>query len=156
MGALRIIGNTIWFLAGGIIAGLLWYLAGLIAAITIIGLPWARACFRIGTYTLFPFGKDVISQTELLGRGHAGKGVLRFIGNVVWFVPLGFILMVVHLISAVLCFITIIGIPFGYAHLKLAAASTFPLGKRIVPVDVARLAHAENAQTQLQTLRARS
>ena len=155
MGALRFIGNVLWFVLGGVIAGLAWYLAGIVAAITIIGLPWARACFRIGTYTFFPFGRDMISKSELTGQPAGAAGVFRFIGNVIWFVVFGWILLVIHVTSALACFISIIGIPFGWAHLKLAAASVFPLGQRIVSVDVARLARDQNAYAVLAGIRQR-
>jgi uncharacterized membrane protein YccF (DUF307 family) len=155
MGALRFLGNALWFILGGVVAGLLWYLAGILAAITIIGLPWARACFRIGTYTFFPFGRDVISKRELTGEPQGALGLFRFIGNVIWFVVLGWALLVVHVVAALACFVSIIGIPFGYAHLKLAAASLFPLGQRIVRSDVARLARDHNAYASLAAARGR-
>lgn len=156
MGAVRFFLNALWFVLGGIISGICWWLAGIVAAITIIGLPWARACFRIGSYTFFPFGKDVISVRELYGESSGTAGFFRFIGNVIWFIPLGLILMVLHLIAAVACFITIIGIPFGYAHLKLAGASIFPLGQRIVRSDIATRARNENAAHELAKLRGRA
>ncbi len=155
-GCCSFLSECLWFVLGGIISGICWWLAGIIAAITIIGLPWARACFRIGSYTFFPFGRDVISVKELYGESSGTAGFFRFIGNVIWFIPLGFILMVIHLIAAVACFITIIGIPFGYAHLKLAGASIFPLGKRVVRSDVATLARNENAVNELAKLRGRA
>lgn len=155
MGGLRFIGNVLWFVLGGGVAGIAWYAAGLVAAITIVGLPWAFACFRIGSYTFFPFGRDVIWVSELTGERQRTMGVLRLIGNIIWFVPLGFSLMVIHVLAAAACFITIVGIPFGWAHLKLAAASVFPLGQRVVSVDVARLARERNAATALAGYRTR-
>jgi uncharacterized membrane protein YccF (DUF307 family) len=153
LSAIRLILNVLWFVLGGLVGAIAWYLAGLIAAITIIGLPWARACFRIGTYTLWPFGRDVVWQSTLTGRPQGAFGVLRFIGNVIWFVPLGFCLLLIHLTAAIACFVSIIGIPFGWAHLKLAAASVFPLGQRVVPADVARLAEAGAATARYQGYR---
>lgn len=153
MGALRIVGNVLWFLPGGLVGGLVWCIAGLVCAITIIGIPWSRACFRIGLYTFFPFGKDVISQTDLTGAPTGFKGALQFIGNLIWFFVFGLILLVIHVTLAVAYFFTILGIPFGYAHIKLAAASVFPLGKRVVDIEVANLARAENAKAKVQKLR---
>lgn len=155
MSTLRFLGNALWFLLGGVLAGLAWYLAGLVAAITIVGLPWARACFRIGSYTFFPFGRDVISKRELTGEPAGAAGVFRFLGNIVWFLVLGWPLLVIHVLAAAASFVSIIGIPFGWAHLKLAAASLFPLGQRIVPVEVARLARERNAAVGLAVLRTR-
>lgn len=153
MGPLRFFLNALWFVLGGVIGGLAWWLAGIIAAITIIGLPWARACFRIGNHTFFPFGSEVISIRELKGQESGAASFLRIIGNIIWFVPLGFILMVIHIMAAIACFVTIIGVPFGWAHLKLAEASVFPLGKRIVPIAVADLARKESAASELARLR---
>lgn len=149
MGPLRLLLNILWFVLGGLVAGLAWFLAGIIAAITIVGLPWAFACFRIGSYTLWPFGREVVQVSDLTGRPAGAMGVLRFIGNIIWFVPLGFILLVIHLVAAFACFITIIGIPFAWAHLKLASASVFPLGQRVVGADVAELARRQGAAVAL-------
>lgn len=155
MDGIRFLGNVLWFVLGGVVAGLGWYLAGMVAAVTIIGLPWARACFRIGTYTFFPFGREIVWKSELSDEPQGAMGVLRLIGNVIWFIPIGLSLMIIHVVAAMACFITIIGIPFGWAHLKLAAASVFPLGQRIVPIEVARLARERNASAQLATHRGR-
>ncbi len=131
---LRFIANVIWFLCGGVVMGLGWWLAGLVAAITIVGIPWARACFVIGTFSFWPFGYEAISRTELSGRGDLGTGPLGFIGNVVWFLLAGWWLALGHLASALACFITIIGIPFGLQHLKLAVIALAPIGMTVVPI----------------------
>ena len=94
-------------------------------AITIIGLPWSFAAFRIAWYTLLPFGQEM--------RSTHNAGVLSMLGNVIWFVLAGWWLALGHLILAVALAITIIGLPFAWAHLKLAGASLFPVGKEIVP-----------------------
>ena len=94
-------------------------------AITIIGLPWSFAAFRIALYTFLPFGNEMRSRPE--------AGVLSTLGNIVWFVLAGWWLAIAHLILAVALAITIIGIPFAWAHLKLAGASLFPVGKEVVP-----------------------
>lgn len=62
---MRAIGNFLWFILGGVFMGLMWWLAGIIAAITIVGIPWARACFVIGQFTFLPFGREAISREEL-------------------------------------------------------------------------------------------
>ena len=96
-------------------------------AITIIGLPWCFAALRIAWYTLLPFGQEMRSQPD--------TGVFSAIGNIIWFVLAGWWLAIGHLILALGLAITIIGIPFAWAHLKLAGASLFPVGKEIVPRD---------------------
>ena len=132
---LRLLGNIIWFLLGGVVMGLAWYLAGLLAMITIIGLPWARACFVIGTFCFFPFGKEAVSRKAISGHDDIGTGALGLIGNIIWFVLVGIWLAIGHLMSAVACFITIIGIPFGIQHLKLALITLSPIGQAVIDSD---------------------
>lgn len=83
---MRAIGNFLWFILGGVVMGLAWWLAGLLAFISIIGIPWGKACFVIGTFAFFPFGKQAISRRELSGRDDVGTGALGLVGNVLWFV----------------------------------------------------------------------
>jgi uncharacterized membrane protein YccF (DUF307 family) len=134
---MRAIGNLIWFVFGGVIMGLTWWLYGLLAFITIVGIPWGKACFVIGSFTFFPFGKVAISRKELNQKSDIGTGVLGAIGNIIWFIFAGIWLAIGHIASALLCFITIIGIPFGIQHLKLAGISLFPIGKTVVAKEVA-------------------
>jgi uncharacterized membrane protein YccF (DUF307 family) len=131
---LRFIANVIWFLFGGVLMGLGWWLAGLVAALTIVGIPWARACFVIGKFSFWPFGSEAVSRAELSGRGDLGTGPLGFLGNLIWFLLAGWWLAVGHVASALACFITIIGIPFGLQHLKLAVIALAPIGMAVVPV----------------------
>ena len=86
---LRFIANVIWFLFGGVLMGLGWWLAGLVAALTIVGIPWARACFVIGKFSFWPFGSEAVSRAELSGRGDLGTGPLGFLGNLIWFLLAG-------------------------------------------------------------------
>lgn len=130
---LRFLLNVLWFVLGGVVMGLGWWLAGLVAAITIVGLPWARACFVIGNYSFWPFGNEAVSRRELTGRMDFGTGPLGLIGNVIWFLVAGWWLAIGHLTSALACFITIIGIPFGIQHIKLALIALAPIGLRVVP-----------------------
>lgn len=129
--------NVIWIVCGGFVMALGWFAAGVIAAITIVGLPWARACFNIGIYTLLPFGMEAVNRRELTGYGDVGTGPLGFIGNALWFIFFGIWLAIGHILAAVVCAITIIGLPFAWVHLKLAGASLFPIGLAIVDRDVA-------------------
>lgn len=127
--------NLLWLILGGWLMGLGWILAGVIMAITIIGLPWARSCFMIARYSFWPFGYDIVSRDEVNGRSDMGTGTLGTIGNVIWFVFAGWWLALAHLSLAVTLAFTIIGIPFAWAHVKLAMASLFPVGKTVVAVD---------------------
>jgi len=141
---MRAIGNFLWFVLGGIFMGLAWWLAGLLAFITIIGIPWGKACFVIGQFTFFPFGNEAISRQELNQQDDIGTGGLGLIGNILWFVFAGFWLAIGHLGSALLCFVTIIGIPFAIQHLKLAGIALAPIGKTIVTKEVAEAARVRN------------
>jgi uncharacterized membrane protein YccF (DUF307 family) len=125
--------NLLWVLLGGLVMALGWWLAGVLCAITIVGLPWARSCFVIGSFSLWPFGQEAVSRRELSGRHDLGTGPLGLIGNVVWFVVAGWWLAIGHLASALACFVTIIGIPFGIQHIKLALIALAPVGMTVVP-----------------------
>ena len=130
--------NLLWLLLGGVVMALGWWLAGLACAITIVGLPWARSCFVIGTFSLWPFGNEAINRRELSGRGDLGTGSLGFVGNVIWFVVAGWWLAIGHLSSALACFVTIVGIPFGIQHIKLALIALAPVGMTVQPTSTRR------------------
>ncbi len=112
--------------------GLGWWFAGLLCAITIVGIPWAKACFVIGQFAFLPFGKEAVDRSKLSGSEDIGTGPLGMIGNILWFLFAGFWLAIGHLVTALGFFITIIGIPFGFQHLKLAGLALAPIGKTIV------------------------
>ncbi|MEP5766403.1 MAG: YccF domain-containing protein [Halieaceae bacterium] len=127
--------NILWVLFGGFFMGLVWFLYGVLAAISIIGIPWAKACFMIGWFVIWPFGREAIDRQRLTGEEDIGTGVLGLIGNIIWFIVAGFWLALGHLILALGYFITIIGIPFGYQHIKFIEISMLPIGKTIVDLD---------------------
>jgi uncharacterized membrane protein YccF (DUF307 family) len=131
--------NLLWLLFGGLWAAIGWGIAAVIMVITIIGIPWARAAFHIGIYTLLPFGFKAVSRDDHLGRGDIVTSALGTIGNLVWLLLAGWWLALIHLMFAILLAITIIGIPFAWAHLKLAGIALWPIGKIIVPADDAPL-----------------
>jgi len=123
MSVLSLLLNLLWIAFGGLYMAAGWVLAAVIMAITIIGLPWARASFNIAIYTLLPFGQKAVSRAEYYGTEDIGTGPLGFVGNVVWLVLAGWWLALGHLITAILLAVTIIGIPFAWAHFKLAGRS---------------------------------
>ena len=129
---MRTIGNVIWLLLGGFWMGLGWWLAGVVMAISIVGVPWARSAFVIGQLCFLPFGREAVSRKALTGRDDLGTGLLGTVGNIVWFLLAGIWLAIGHVVAAIACFVTIIGIPFGLAHLKLAAVALAPVGKTVV------------------------
>lgn len=152
-GHLSTLGNIFWFVFGGAVMGLGWWLAGLLCFLSIIGIPWGRACFVIGGFAFFPFGRDAVDREDLTRRGDLGTGMLGFLGNVIWFVVVGVWLAIGHLVSALACFVTIIGIPFGLQHLKLAVLTLAPVGKTIVDKEVAAAVRGEAAQDALNKYR---
>ena len=129
---MSVIGNILWFILGGAIMGVGWWVAGLVAYLSIVGIPWGKACFVIGQFAFLPFGKEAVSRKIINNKDDIGTGNLGAIGNIIWFIFAGFWLALGHLLSALLCFITIIGIPFGLQHLKLAGIAIAPIGKTIV------------------------
>ena len=133
MSPLSFLLNLLWIVFGGLWMAAAWVIAAIIMAITIIGLPWARAAFNIAAYTLLPFGQRAVARDAYTGREDIGTGALGVIGNIVWFVLAGWWLALAHLITAIGLAITIIGIPFAWAHLKLAGIALWPIGKTIVP-----------------------
>jgi uncharacterized membrane protein YccF (DUF307 family) len=141
--------NVIWVLLGGFVMFLGWLLAAIIMAVTIIGMPWTRACFNIALYSLWPFGKQAISRKLLTGSDDLGTGSLGFLGNLIWFLLAGWWLALGHVTSAIACAITIIGIPLAIGHLKLAGLALFPIGKAIVDSDVAEEARRRAASRTL-------
>ncbi len=124
--------NLIWIIFGGFIMGLLWLLAGLFAAVTIIGLPWARACFTIAGFSFAPFGRQAINRAYVTGREDIGTGPLGLIGNIVWLLVFGLWLAIGHIAAAIACAVTIIGIPFAVQHIKLAGISLMPIGMSVI------------------------
>ncbi len=129
---MSLIGNIFWFIFGGAVMGLGWWLAGLLAYISIIGIPWGKACFVIGKFAFLPFGKEAISRKHINHKDDIGTGALGSLGNIIWFIFAGLWLAIGHMLSAIACFVTIIGIPFGIQHLKLAGLAIAPIGKTIV------------------------
>src|SRR5436190_7125791 len=122
---MRLILNILWFIFGGWISGTLWLPAGALLAITVIGLPWTPAAWRIAGFSYWPFGRVMVDADA-----SAASGCL----NVVWLVLAGWWLALHHIFLAVPLAISIIGIPFALQHVKLAMLSLVPVGKAIVEV----------------------
>jgi uncharacterized membrane protein YccF (DUF307 family) len=135
MSPIALVLNVLWMIFGGIWMAVGWLVAAVIMAITLVGIPWARAAFNIASYTLLPFGRKAVSRADYLGKEDTGTGPFGFLGNIVWLVLAGWWLALGHLITAFLLAVTIIGIPFAWAHLKLAGIALWPIGKMIVDAD---------------------
>jgi uncharacterized membrane protein YccF (DUF307 family) len=119
---MSLLGNLIWLIFGGLIVGLGYIIGGLVMCITIIGIPFGLQSIKIGIATFAPFGKDVVD-------GPHANHPLRVIFNVIWLILFGWEIAVAHLVSALILFITIIGIPFAKQHVKLIPLSLFPFGR---------------------------
>lgn len=127
--------NILWLVLGGAVAAFAWFVAAAIMVVTIIGIPFARAAFDNGMYTLWPFGVRPMSRDRLYGED-IGTGPLGFLGNIIWFVFAGWWLALGHLLAAIALGITIIGLPFAWAHLKLAGYGLWPIGRSLVRHDI--------------------
>ncbi len=123
---MRLLLNVLWFVLGGWISGTLWLLAGCIFAVTIVGLPWVPAAFRIAGFSYWPFGREIVERPNA-GAGHA-------LLNILWFILAGWWLALAHIAIAIPQAISIIGIPFAWQHVKLAILSLTPVGKTVVEV----------------------
>ena len=124
---MKVIGNILWLLLGGIGLALGYFVAALLAVVFIITIPFAIPAVRLGIFSLWPFGRTLVRKD--------GAGAGSTIGNVLWLVLFGWWLALGHLMAAFLLAITIIGIPFAVAHTKLAVAALWPFGAEVVPSD---------------------
>ncbi|MFH2091257.1 MAG: YccF domain-containing protein [Pseudomonadota bacterium] len=122
--------NILWFVfGGGAIAWLLWLLLGCLLFATIIGIPFAYAAFRIAGFVAFPFGKELVDSRTLGEKRIVGTGLANFL----WIILAGIWLAISHIVAGISLCLTIIGIPFGFAHFRLAGVCFAPLGKTPVP-----------------------
>jgi uncharacterized membrane protein YccF (DUF307 family) len=124
---LKLIGNVIWLLLGGLWAAAGYVVAGLVLLLPIVTIPFSVQAFKLARYTAWPFGSRLVPAVE-----SPVHGVLAIVGNVIWVVIAGLWLAIFHVVAAVVNAITIIGIPFAWAHLKLARVSLMPFGFRVV------------------------
>lgn len=121
---MRLLGNIIWIILGGVWTALGWLLIGCIFCITIVGIPLGRQCFKMASLTLTPFGKTIIY----------GGGAPSLVANVFWVLLAGIPMALLYLIAGVANCITIIGIPFGLQSFKMAKLSLLPFGARVLDV----------------------
>jgi uncharacterized membrane protein YccF (DUF307 family) len=120
---IRLLLNILWFIFGGWISGTAWLLAGVILAITVVGMPWTPAAFRMAGFSYWPFGKMVVDRDPGVSSGCL---------NVLWLLLAGWWLALHHIVIAVAQAVTIIGIPFAWQHVKLAGLALMPVGKGVV------------------------
>jgi uncharacterized membrane protein YccF (DUF307 family) len=123
----RVIGNVLWLLLAGFWLAVGYLVAALICFVLIITIPFGIASWRLAGYALWPFGRVVVRDQE--------AGAASVLGNVLWFLLAGLWLALAHVVTGLVFFVTIIGIPFGVASFKMAGLALAPLGKEVVPAE---------------------
>ena len=121
---MKFIGNILWLIAGELVISLYYALMGAIFCITIIGIPFGLQLFKMAGLALWPFGHDVQSDTN-------DGGCLSILMNIIWILCGGLEIAFLHISFGILCCITIVGIPFGLQHFKMAILAFVPFGKKI-------------------------
>jgi uncharacterized membrane protein YccF (DUF307 family) len=125
---MSLLGNILWLIFGGLLAGLGYILGGLLMCLTIVGIPFGIQSMKLGVATFAPFGKRIVEAPD-------ANGPLEIVLNVLWLILFGWEIAVAHLVSAGILAITIIGIPFALQHVKLIPIALLPLGRSLQPVD---------------------
>ena len=121
---MKALGNIIWLVLGGLVIALIYYAVGLLMCITIIGIPFGVQLFKLGTYALWPFGHELVD-------GPNEPGCVSIVMNLIWILLGWWEIALIHLGCGLLLLITVIGIPWGLQHFKMALSSLFPFGKEI-------------------------
>ena len=121
---MSLLGNIIWLIFGGFLAGIGYIFGGILACLTIIGIPFGQQAIKLGVATMTPFGREIVLTPE------AGS-TLNMILNIVWILVIGWGIAVTHLTSAAILAVTIIGIPFALQHIKLIPLALFPFGREL-------------------------
>lgn len=151
---MRTTANAIWFcFLGGFWSWLLWLVASVFCFISLVGIPWGRACYNISQLAASPFGKEAINRRELTLKRDIGTSVFGGLGNLVWLVLIGVWIALAHTAAGIVCCVTLLGIPFGLQHFKLAGLAFAPIGKSIVSIELATEARQANARSNLRKVR---
>lgn len=125
---MSLLGNIVWLVFGGLIAGLGYIVGGVLLCVTVVGIPFGIQQVKLGFATFAPFGKEVVERDD-------ANSVLRVLFNVAWLVLFGWEIAVAHLVSAVFLAITVIGIPFAKQHVKLIPLALLPFGRDLRPIE---------------------
>ncbi len=118
---------------GGEVLGLFWLIIAGLFYLTIIGIPFGRACLEFAKLSAFPFGKEIIRDTELLGKENVAiiSKVAHLILNIIWLI-IGIAMTIAYFVAGILSFITIIGIPVGIVYVRMGKFLISPFGARVV------------------------
>ena len=121
---MKILGNLVWLVVGGFLVALIYYLVGLVMCITLIGIPFGVQLFKLGTFAMWPFGRELVD-------GPGQPGCLSAVMNLIWILTGWWEVSLIHLVCGLIFCITIVGIPWGLQHFKMIIPSIFPFGKTI-------------------------
>jgi uncharacterized membrane protein YccF (DUF307 family) len=124
---MNFLGNLIWLIFGGIITAIEYFVASIILMITIVGIPFGVQTLKLGILALWPFGQTTVQRP-------GSSGCLYTLMNIIWILVGGIWISLTHILFGILLSITIIGIPWGRQHFKLAGLALTPFGRDIVPV----------------------
>jgi uncharacterized membrane protein YccF (DUF307 family) len=116
------LGNIIWMIFGGFLAGLGYIIGGLLVCLTIVGIPFGVQAIKLGVATMSPFGREIVPNQNAADSAHV-------VLNIIWAVLFGWEIALAHLLHGLLLYITIIGIPFGNQHFKLIPLALAPFGR---------------------------
>ncbi len=121
---MSLVGNIIWLVFGGFFAAAGYIIGGLGICLTIIGIPFGIQSIKLGIAGLAPFGKELVSNPD-------SNSCLHIVFNLIWLVLFGWEIALVHLTSAAILALTIVGIPFAIQHIKLIPLALFPFGMQL-------------------------
>ncbi|KID02923.2 YccF domain-containing protein [Hafnia alvei] len=143
--------NILNFVLGGFFTTLGWLLATAVSVILIFTLPLTRSCWEITKLSLLPFGNEAVHVDDLYpDRKNALLSTGGTLLNIVWFILFGWWLCLSHIAAGIVQCVTIIGIPVGIANFKIAAIALWPVGRRVVPVEVAQQMRIANASRRFK------
>ncbi|EBW6088066.1 YccF domain-containing protein [Atlantibacter hermannii] len=148
---MRTVLNILNFVLGGFATTLSWLLATVLSIIFIFTLPLTRSCWEITKLSLVPYGNEAIHVDEL--EPQSRNALLNTGGtllNILWLVLFGWWLCIMHITAGIVQCLSIIGIPVGIANFKIAAIALWPVGRRVVSVEIARAAREANARRRFQ------
>ena len=123
---MKLVGNVLWLMFAGVWLAMAWLCAALLLAITVVGIPFAIQCVKIASFSLWPFGRTVVTDRD--------PSVLSMVLGVLWLIP-GVVLALLHVFAASMLAMTIIGFPFAVQALKLAGLALQPFGRSVKSID---------------------
>ena len=123
--SMKLLGNIIWLIFGGLLVAFEYLISSLLLFVTIIGIPFGLQTLKLAGLALWPFGKDTRVQEN-------STGCLSTLMNVIWILVGGIWICLTHVVFGILFGITIIGIPFARQHFKLATLALTPFGREII------------------------